>query len=266
MVQLPSCTCNASKEFNDFNQLIKLMQFLMGLDEIYQPVRTSLLTRDPLPSIKTAFSIVSREESHKGGNTPAKGQNVGFVSKFNQTYENKKKFNKGPNPNLKCTNCNKVGHTVDRCYELVGYPQGYKSKFGQGNSQGNRVNKSMSNKPVTDVPSSSSTSPTPSLTSDQITQLLGLLKAKNNEGSQNANFGGNSIGLFSLNIFCKPIFGFASGPSGISSGWIVDSGASQHMVMSDKGLINRVDVSNFNISIKHPNGTNAKVTKIGCLK
>ncbi|XP_076922402.1 uncharacterized protein LOC143584181 [Bidens hawaiensis] len=47
MVQLPSCSCKASKEYNDFTQLIKLMQFLMGLDDIYQPVRTSLLTRDP---------------------------------------------------------------------------------------------------------------------------------------------------------------------------------------------------------------------------
>ncbi|KAJ0626039.1 putative transcription factor interactor and regulator CCHC(Zn) family [Helianthus annuus] len=128
MIQLPSCTCQASKEFNDFNHLIKLMQFLMGLDDVYQPVRTNLLTRDPLPSVKTAFSIISREESHRGTNVVSKGQNVGFVSKSNQTFDSKKKFNRGPNPNLKCTHCNKLGHTVDRCYEIVGYPQGPKSK------------------------------------------------------------------------------------------------------------------------------------------
>ncbi|GKD06930.1 ribonuclease H-like domain-containing protein [Tanacetum coccineum] len=47
-------------------QLMKLMQFLMGFDDYYQPVRTALLTRDPLPHVKDAYAIVSREESHKG--------------------------------------------------------------------------------------------------------------------------------------------------------------------------------------------------------
>ncbi|GJY88830.1 callose synthase 12-like protein, partial [Tanacetum coccineum] len=27
--------------------------------------------------------------------------------------------------NLKCTNCNKIGHTVERCYDIIGYPPGY---------------------------------------------------------------------------------------------------------------------------------------------
>ncbi|GJW31990.1 ribonuclease H-like domain-containing protein [Tanacetum coccineum] len=47
-------------------QLMKLMQFLMGLDDCYQPVRTALLTRDPLPDVKDAYATVSREESHSG--------------------------------------------------------------------------------------------------------------------------------------------------------------------------------------------------------
>ncbi|XP_076940306.1 uncharacterized protein LOC143609436 [Bidens hawaiensis] len=68
VVQLPSCSCQASKGFNDFSHLIKLMQFLMGLDDVYQPVRTNLLTRDPLLSVKAAFAIISREESHRSVN------------------------------------------------------------------------------------------------------------------------------------------------------------------------------------------------------
>ncbi|XP_076950380.1 uncharacterized protein LOC143623330 [Bidens hawaiensis] len=80
MVQLPSCSCQASKSFNDFNHLIKLMQFLMGLDDIYQPIRSNLLTREPLPSVKVAFSIVSRKESHRNSiSSPnIQSQNVGF--------------------------------------------------------------------------------------------------------------------------------------------------------------------------------------------
>ncbi|KAJ0821780.1 putative RNA-directed DNA polymerase [Helianthus annuus] len=126
VVQLPTCSCQAAKDYNDFSMLIKLMQFLMGLDDIYQPVRTNLLTREPLPTVKVAFSIVSREESHRNSSTGTKSQNVSFVAKGSQSFDQRKKEFRGPNPNFKCTHCNKLGHTNDRCYELVGYPPGFK--------------------------------------------------------------------------------------------------------------------------------------------
>nr|GEY83076.1 ribonuclease H-like domain-containing protein [Tanacetum cinerariifolium] len=42
------------------------MQFLMGLNDVFQPIRSSLLSRETLPDVKDAFVIVSREESHSG--------------------------------------------------------------------------------------------------------------------------------------------------------------------------------------------------------
>nr|GEZ81416.1 ribonuclease H-like domain-containing protein [Tanacetum cinerariifolium] len=60
------CSCDSSKEFRLHQQLMKLMQFLIGLDDCYQPVRSSLLTRDPLPEVKDAYNVISREESHRG--------------------------------------------------------------------------------------------------------------------------------------------------------------------------------------------------------
>ncbi|GJS74995.1 copia protein [Tanacetum coccineum] len=46
--------------------LSKLMQFLMGLNDVYQPIMSNLLEKDPLPDVNDAFAIVSREESHRG--------------------------------------------------------------------------------------------------------------------------------------------------------------------------------------------------------
>ncbi|GKE69426.1 hypothetical protein Tco_1527498, partial [Tanacetum coccineum] len=60
------CSCPASSELVLHQQLMKLMQFLMGLDNCYQPIRSALLTRDPLPELNHAYTTVSREESHKG--------------------------------------------------------------------------------------------------------------------------------------------------------------------------------------------------------
>ncbi|KAJ0765507.1 putative transcription factor interactor and regulator CCHC(Zn) family [Helianthus annuus] len=183
VLQLPTCSCQAAKYFNDFSTLIKLMQFLMGLDDVYQPVRTNLLTREPLPSVKVAFSIVSREESHRNSSVGSKTQNVSFVSKTNQTFDQKKKEFRGPNPNLKCTHCNKLGHTVDRCFELVGYPSSFKKK------PGGQVGKNLSNyrSNISSVPPVSQFSP------EQVAKLLSLLGEKTSTESQPSNMGGFEI-------------------------------------------------------------------------
>ncbi|XP_071728030.1 uncharacterized protein [Rutidosis leptorrhynchoides] len=47
---------------------------------------------------------------------------------------------------------------------------------------------------------------------------------------------------------------------------MVDSGANQHMTVSDIGLNNVVDISQLNLIVGHPNGTQAKVVKVGNLK
>ncbi|KAJ0920331.1 putative RNA-directed DNA polymerase [Helianthus annuus] len=183
VLQLPTCSCQAAKDFNDFSTLIKLMQFLMGLDDVYQPVRTNLLTREPLPSVKVAFSIVSREESHRNSSVGSKTQNVSFASKTNQTFDQKKKEFRGPNPNLKCTHCNKLGHTIDRCFELVGYPSSFKKK--PGGQVGKIFSNSRSN--ISSVPSVAQFSP------EQVAKLLSLLGEKTSTESQSSNMGGFEI-------------------------------------------------------------------------
>nr|GEV35885.1 ribonuclease H-like domain-containing protein [Tanacetum cinerariifolium] len=64
--KLPNCVCEARVELIDHSKLMKLMKFLMGLDDIYQPIRSSILTRKILFEVNDAFMIVVREEFHKG--------------------------------------------------------------------------------------------------------------------------------------------------------------------------------------------------------
>ncbi|GKB92830.1 ribonuclease H-like domain-containing protein, partial [Tanacetum coccineum] len=65
LTKLPDCTCVARNEVIDHDKMLKLMQFLMGLDDVYQPIRSSILTKEILLEVKDAFVIVSREESHR---------------------------------------------------------------------------------------------------------------------------------------------------------------------------------------------------------
>ncbi|KAJ0627129.1 putative RNA-directed DNA polymerase [Helianthus annuus] len=254
ILQIPTCTCNASTQFNSFNHLIKLMQFLMGLDNAYQTVRTSLLIREPLPSLQDAFSIVSREESHRSSNlSGSNDRSVGLFAKTTSVVDNKKKFVKNSNQNLKCTNCNKTGHTVDKCFELIGYPSWMKpprGNQGKKNSSSNNVCVDDSSVPIT------------SLTSDQLTKLLSLLKDGAPETSQSCNVSG---GFMCSNAFSSPIYSFGF-DVGKGSGWIIDSRANNHMVKSETNLTNYIDVSDLKIQVRHPNGTKAYVSKIGSLK
>ncbi|GKC64546.1 hypothetical protein Tco_1097144 [Tanacetum coccineum] len=107
------------------------MQFLMGLDDVYQPIRSSILTREPLPDVKTAFSLISRKESHRGSSSGSVGTKVlVFAAKSpdNNTY-NKKKQNK--NSNEICTNPSYglPGHSIEKCYKIFGYPDHIKKKW-----------------------------------------------------------------------------------------------------------------------------------------
>ncbi|GJR57250.1 putative RNA-directed DNA polymerase [Tanacetum coccineum] len=226
LTSLSACSCTAKKEIEKHNELIKLMQFFMGLDDVYLPIRSNILTRDPLPSVKTTFALISREESHRGvasNSTPSKPHATTFVSKGHDN----KKTSRGPNPNLKCTNYFKIGHTIERCFELNGYPPNYKKPNGQA-SKGQSQNKIASNNnAVSERPSTSSHV---SLTNEQMLRLMTLINDK---------------------------------PTSPISANMADSGANQHMTIT---VHNIVDIAHLGLTVGHPSGTHALIQKIGDLK
>ncbi|GJV33799.1 hypothetical protein Tco_1394199 [Tanacetum coccineum] len=65
MIELSKCVCNASKRFKTHNQLMKLMQFLMGLDDSYMQIRSSILSREVLPDVRSSYATISSEKSHR---------------------------------------------------------------------------------------------------------------------------------------------------------------------------------------------------------
>nr|GEV49942.1 hypothetical protein [Tanacetum cinerariifolium] len=167
---LPDCTCSARLEVANYDKMLKLMQFHMCLDDIYQPIRSSILTREVLPEAKEAFLIISREESNRGipssyGTVKTeKARASAFVSKQsdmnrsrnNNWFNNGNNVNRGVYDNLLCKKCGLKGHTVDKCFELIGYPFGFKRNPNMkhntnGNSKSNsgdfKKGSSNNNKP-----------------------------------------------------------------------------------------------------------------------
>ncbi|GJT56371.1 hypothetical protein Tco_0991425 [Tanacetum coccineum] len=136
------------------------MQFLMGLDDVFAPIRSQILTTEPLPDVKTDFATLSRDESHK----------------INNIHSNNNKSG----PSTFATRPNKNGHTIDRCFELVGYPPNFKRKDNQNVSSNAAV---AGNK----VDQKSRSSVTHSFTDDQFQKMIALISDKSRSGCVTTN-------------------------------------------------------------------------------
>ncbi|XP_070047366.1 uncharacterized protein [Nicotiana tomentosiformis] len=53
-----TCTCGAKENMHKAEQDKRLIQFLMGLNEVYTIVRGSILMMNPLPTLAQAFSLL----------------------------------------------------------------------------------------------------------------------------------------------------------------------------------------------------------------
>nr|GEU76526.1 ribonuclease H-like domain-containing protein [Tanacetum cinerariifolium] len=217
------------------------MRFLMGLNDAYLNIKSNIIARDPLPDVDEAFNMVYREESHRGLH-PETGSGLGnkvqpttFVAKTNNFRSNE------PRRSHNSSGGNSFGNSNGKVL-----PKGASFSYG-------------------------STSFDTKFTNDQMMKILSLI---NDNPSRNASanmacirpifFNGNV--LFNLQFekyFCAQTSSYMYN---LTLGWILDSGAIQHLINSTKNMFNVSDISSLNLTMGHPNGTLAKNTAIGSLR
>ncbi|GKA15319.1 hypothetical protein Tco_0695066 [Tanacetum coccineum] len=174
---------------------------------------------------KAAFAGVSGEESHRNATSvkDTKPTATAFVAK---TFDNKRRFNsnnirgsdsnsnfnnRGPNPNMKCTNFNKIGHTIDRCFELVGYPGSYVKKNFNANIilvSSNNASVDVHSNHVTSNNVTASNSHV-SLSNEQLARFMSLLN-DNGVSTGNANMSILLV-LYLLIVSTKNVMGLEDG-------------------------------------------------------
>ncbi|GJZ56643.1 ribonuclease H-like domain-containing protein [Tanacetum coccineum] len=214
LVQLPRCTCHAAEDFKKHNSLMKLMQFLMGLDDSYMQIRSNILSRDPLPDVRGAYAVISSEESHRVVSTSSvETSQRSQSSVFNSSVSNRGVSQRPPNsgnssrnnngsrpsgggnrrtnggPQLVCENCGFNGHSIDRCFKLIGYPV----DFGKRNNNNNNTNQGVQNfnrRFINNNSVGSSSSST--FSDDQLSKIISLIKdnSLNNGKGVQANMEG----------------------------------------------------------------------------
>lgn len=139
----------------------RLIQFLMGLNEIYTVVRGSILMMSPLPTMAQAFAILAQEERqrevkpHNRLNLDSTSLNVvantagtssamvnaastsyrtNYTGMTHPQYRNSGGSRPPNKLNLICDYCRKPGHTKDKCYRLHGFPQNFKFTKGKNSA------------------------------------------------------------------------------------------------------------------------------------
>ncbi|KAK3012200.1 hypothetical protein RJ639_010895 [Escallonia herrerae] len=123
----------------------KVFDFLMGLDDTYKTVRSQILSIDPLPGLGRAYVVVAQEEKQQvvaATRVPtieattllAKAPHMrhGGDQKIDQRGENSGERRHG---GLHCTQCNRSNHSRENCYEIIGYPPGWRRPKPRGGNQ-----------------------------------------------------------------------------------------------------------------------------------
>ncbi|KAK9756209.1 hypothetical protein RND81_01G081000 [Saponaria officinalis] len=118
---LDSCTCQLLKKTMARDNKAKLIQFLMGLIEGYESVKTHLLTMDPLPPLNKEFALLQNVEKQiqLHDSTDSFPESAAFHSSSKELPQNSWKKSKTECFKLKyCSFCEKKGHARDTCFKL----------------------------------------------------------------------------------------------------------------------------------------------------
>lgn len=108
------------------------MSFLIGLNDSFAHIRGQLLLMDPIPPISKVFSLILQEERqrkvgalpdanispstlafHVQGPPAQKGQTTSALTSRHKKFLKERPY---------CTKCQILGHTVDKCYKIHGFP------------------------------------------------------------------------------------------------------------------------------------------------
>ncbi|XP_019240230.1 PREDICTED: uncharacterized protein LOC109220227 [Nicotiana attenuata] len=201
------CTCGAKENMHKAEQERRLIQFLMGLNEVYTVIRGSILMMNSLPTIAQAFSILIQEEKQRevkpsnhfsmepaSLNATGPGNNnfrTNYTQQGNNNTNSRYRGNQFNNrPRLFCDYCKRPGHTKEKSYKLHGFPQN--SKFNKGRRiTGNVFGSSSEGAAMKDDGNDSQGQEhgrtMHNLTKEQYGQLLNILKSFQGGGDKSTN-------------------------------------------------------------------------------
>ncbi|KAL2933741.1 Retrovirus-related Pol polyprotein from transposon TNT 1-94, partial [Bienertia sinuspersici] len=229
----------------------RLFQFLNCLDEDYATQRSQILMWSPLPTVEMACAKLQQEEGQR--------ETLGTAKDEGETSAMFSKSTSGKGEETGCFVCGGKTHTAEKCWRVIGYPKWHaKSRRFQQTKDKDQVagGKGNKGKNVQKMAASVNTQEeNVSLTTQQIEKLLKLLPPESKTSKSGYDTEEEMDTNFAGMISCYNV-------SSVVNKWILDSGASDHMV-SSCDLFEHYIITPNNAKINLPNGKTAAITHVG---
>lgn len=207
-----------------------VFKFLPGLDKSLNEVRGRIMGFKPFPTLREAFSEVRREESrkkvmlgHTESITPGSSESSALAVSRPPDQRRKRPW---------CDHCKKAGHTKENCWVLHGKPCDYRQGRTPPQSKDAMVAKKAE---------------------DPFTKEQILNKQSENSTSSQSQ----SVNQSSLTQIGNESFILLS-HSELKGSWIIDSGASDHMIGA-KELLKDFQVLHTEMAVRTTDGRLSQV-------
>ncbi|KAK9715248.1 hypothetical protein RND81_06G152600 [Saponaria officinalis] len=258
------CKCEMNKKLDKKRDESKVHDFLLGIYSAYSTIASNLLLQEPLPSLNRAYATLIQEEGVQGKVLHVAGarggddraEPMGFAARSTPSLvvaRSKDTLNKESDGRPYCDNCDKYGHVRARCYDIIGYPKGWRDRGkntvagagrggrggrgGYGNTQG-RGSTNM-------LRSANSTNST----ADSKEIFVSVPKEQWDAYVNQTKASSSNVRM--------------DGKADVNNFWLLDSGATHHMTGRFDVLYNVRDIDPCVVS--HPNGKFVKASKEGCV-
>ncbi|XP_019165716.1 PREDICTED: uncharacterized protein LOC109161680 [Ipomoea nil] len=268
---LCSTKCECGKRIDELNEQVekdKLSIFLIGLHEKYTGAGNQIMLMRPLPDVNEAYSMIAQQERQFhmasngfGGQIYQAGENnvagSTLLARSESNYQ--QGFKKANHKKPVCTYCGYTDHTHDKCYKKHGYPPGWKSR-----PKSQSVNQ-------TQGPLAAQQQYNPednkSFTQDDFRRFMEFMHAKKSYGDcLNSPFDHQQTSQALANTVAVDFQKEGMSPSinavrSNKTDWIIDSGATHHIVCDLKMLKNQKKAHNMYVNM--PNGQQAAIQFTG---
>lgn len=116
-----SCTCDLNLALEQERDEDRVHEFVRGLDDVYIPTRSALLSRVPFPTLDDVYNTLTQEEDSRMV-VRSYTEQTGGVSFAVQSQPRNRGSPEDRDKSSTCTSCGRTGHSADTCFRQIGYP------------------------------------------------------------------------------------------------------------------------------------------------
>ena len=113
------------KIYQELQEQQRVYIFLGGLDDEFEQIRGEILRKDPLPGLQTSYAYVRREYDRKIAMKNEADHAEAMVARNHIPQRHGERFGSDRMSRNKCAHCGRPGHSKQKCFELIGYPEGW---------------------------------------------------------------------------------------------------------------------------------------------